>query len=371
MAGKICMEYGHCVEAHVRETMKESTPISKLTTAILVTALLLPTFYLFGEVKVSAGGLLPARPVVPVSGPDEALTINRATADVSTAVAAVVGTGQSVFAFMTTPAIPAEFAIARPPAFTSRILSGMLSMFGFAAPGPSMKTAPPPPAPTAIGPVRFDFNIDGKADVGRWHSANYEMKVAYSGSSSTATYTVGSSSSAKAAPGDFNGDGSTDAAVFNAGTWTYKTSPTANAVTISLGASGDTPIAGDYDGDGTTDAAVFTPTTNAWTIRNSSTGTNSGFTFGASGDIATNGDFDGDGKADATVYRPTVDPVAKACYWYVRKSSNGATLSIPGAYPLMFLYRATSTATAKVIRPYIVRAMAHGTWPKALPTTPR
>lgn len=50
-----------------------------------------------------------------------------------------------------------------------------------------------------------------------------------------------------------------------------------------FGASGDTPAPGDYDGDGKFDTAVFRPSNNAWFLNRTSAGvliTN----FGAAGD---------------------------------------------------------------------------------------
>lgn len=115
----------------------------------------------------------------------------------------------------------------------------------------------PPPTPPS-GSIKYDFDGDGKADVGRWDVDHNEFKVKNSGGTTYATYTLSSTSSV-AAPGDFNGDGKTDPCVFYNGTWTYKLSPTPSGTpqTISLGASGDIPVAGDYDGDGITDAAVI------------------------------------------------------------------------------------------------------------------
>lgn len=131
--------------------------------------------------------------------------------------------------------------------------------------------APPPALPA--GSVLYDFDGDGKADPARWHTSNYEVRAKPNGGGSDLVFTVGSSTSAIAAPGDFNGDGKTDACVFLGGTWTYKTSPSASAATISLGSSGDIPFVGKFDTDGIADAVVFTPSTRVWTIRYSKTAT--------------------------------------------------------------------------------------------------
>ena len=105
--------------------------------------------------------------------------------------------------------------------------------------------------------------------------------------------------------------------MFNAGTWTYKTSTGATAQTISWGTTGDIPVAGDYDGDGTTDAAIFRPSTNTWWVSKSSGGYTS-TSLGSSGDIPVTGDYDGDGKNDLAVYRPSNGN------WYINPS-NGSS----------------------------------------------
>ncbi|MDQ4132240.1 MAG: alpha/beta hydrolase, partial [Actinomycetota bacterium] len=62
-------------------------------------------------------------------------------------------------------------------------------------------------------------------------------------------------------PGDFDGNGTTDIAVFRpgSGAWFVR-----NGVTVFWGTSGDVPVPGDYDGNGTTDIAVFRPGTGTW-----------------------------------------------------------------------------------------------------------
>ena len=54
-------------------------------------------------------------------------------------------------------------------------------------------------------------------------------------------------------PGDYDGNGTTDIAVFSNGQWYVKGQPPSRR----SGASGDVPVPGDYDGNGTTDIAVF------------------------------------------------------------------------------------------------------------------
>ena len=75
-------------------------------------------------------------------------------------------------------------------------------------------------------------------------------------------------------PGDYDGDGITDIAVFRAptGTW-YMRNSGAPAAAVVWGGAGDMPAPGDYDGDGKTDIAVFRPSTGTWYVRFASTGT--------------------------------------------------------------------------------------------------
>ena len=62
-------------------------------------------------------------------------------------------------------------------------------------------------------------------------------------------------------PGDYNGDGITDIAVFRSGAWLVQNQPT-----VFLGLDGDIPVPGDYNGDGITDRAVFRPAVGGWYI---------------------------------------------------------------------------------------------------------
>ncbi len=50
---------------------------------------------------------------------------------------------------------------------------------------------------------------------------------------------------------------------------------------------GDVPVPGDYDGDGITDRAIFRPSTNTWHVLGSQVGWQI-VQFGEAGDIPTN-----------------------------------------------------------------------------------
>src|SRR5690606_34726443 len=107
--------------------------------------------------------------------------------------------------------------------------------------------------------------------------------------------------------------------------------------TRRFGAPGDQAVPGDYDGDGTTDLAVYRPQSDLvpgaahWFAALSGGGAVGralggaiARPFGAPGDQAVPGDYDGDGTTDLAVYRPQSDLVPGAAHWFVALSGGGA-----------------------------------------------
>ncbi len=119
-------------------------------------------------------------------------------------------------------------------------------------------------------------------------------------------------------PGDYDGDGKTDLAIWRPGDgmWWILYSGYPNmidkpfdSVQWGLPGFGDVPVPGDYNGDGYLDAAVWRGTNGVWYINyvnGASAGTAQAFQFGLPGDTpVTNMDIDGNGQTELVVWRGT------------------------------------------------------------------
>jgi hypothetical protein len=130
---------------------------------------------------------------------------------------------------------------------------------------------------------------------------------------------------------DFDGDGTTDLAVYRpaTGQWFFINSGTNTFSTATFGVNGDIPVDGDFDGDSRADLAVYRPTTGHW-FRLNTLGFQDDF-FGQNGDVPTPGDYDKDGKTDLAVFRPATGE-------NFRRTSTGqftiATFGVNGDIPL-------------------------------------
>jgi hypothetical protein len=150
----------------------------------------------------------------------------------------------------------------------------------------------------AIGngtPIVGDFDGDGAADPGIFDPSTGEFQIHLSATPLFPLYDhvtpyflrFWAPPSYQAVTADFDGDGITDLAVFDAtsATWYYRASTTGQVVTTRWGSPGDKPVAADYDGDGKADLATWTDATGMWTIRQSSTGAPQYQQWGYPGDV--------------------------------------------------------------------------------------
>lgn len=130
-------------------------------------------------------------------------------------------------------------------------------------------------------------------------SINFPTKNAYQASRASSTSNndifLSKFSPANSWGYDYNGDGTSDIAVFreSTGLWAIR-----NLTRVYFGQNGDIPAPGDYDGSTTTEIAVFRPSSGLWAIRGVSR-----LYFGASGDSPHPGDYAGDGIWEPAVFR--------------------------------------------------------------------
>jgi hypothetical protein len=170
-----------------------------------------------------------------------------------------------------------------------------------------------------------DFDGSTDADVttwnpntGNWSSKNARWGYAVDPNTRVFNWGLGSFGDVPA-PGDFDGDGTTDYSVYRDSTATWYIRQSANNawLVFKFGLPGDIAVPNDYDGGGKTDIAVFRPSDGNWYIWLSETQQFQALHFGAAGDKPVPADYDGDGKTDVAVYRPSTGN------WYYLKSSDG------------------------------------------------
>ncbi len=146
------------------------------------------------------------------------------------------------------------------------------------------------PAPPASPPWTTDFNGDGTSDIavfressGLW--AIRQVTRAYFGSSSD-----------RPVPADYTGDGTTNIAIFRESNGLWSVS---GGQRTYFGGSGDLPVPGDYTGDGTANLGIYRESTRLWVVK----GVTRAY-FGSSGDSPVPGYWAGDGSKSIGVFRP-------------------------------------------------------------------
>lgn len=170
-------------------------------------------------------------------------------------------------------------------------------------------------------------------------------------------------------PGDYDGDGTVDLAVYNTltATWNVRgqepvpfgrrgdqpapgdyagTGRLAMAVAREFARAGDVPVPRDYAGYGWDDRVTFHPATGGWYFKYEELTV---VAFGRRGDRPVPADYDGDGHADLAVFRPASGT------WHVR-GARTVRFGRRGDVPVPADYDGDGKADIAVFRP------SSGTW---------
>ena len=190
------------------------------------------------------------------------------------------------------------------------------------SPTPLAKTPPPiaatpTPAPPSRRAVIGDYDGDGTSDPAVYRPGSGLWIVR------SVTRTYFGPEGADPVPRDFDGDGAWDLAWFRPTEGIWKVRALSR---FHYGSEGVIPVPADYDGDGRAEAAWFDPTTAAWGVR----GWGRGY-FGRAGDLPVPGDYNGDGTVSAACYRQD------AGLWLVRAQTRlyfggGEVVPVPADY---------------------------------------
>ena len=174
--------------------------------------------------------------------------------------------------------------------------------------------------------VVADFDGDLKTDISVFRPSTGAWYIRQSFTNSPSGLFFGTNGDT-VTPGDYDGDGKTDPAVWRNGVFYVLRSSNNSVLVQSWGQAGDDArVIADYDGDKKTDFAVLRRTANpgdpaVWYILDSSTNTGRALHWGVTGDVGVIGDYDGDGQNDVTIYRPSTNT------YYVRRSRDGALMA--------------------------------------------
>ena len=240
-----------------------------------------------------------------------------------------------------------DFVVYRPSTSTyyAQLSDGTGFSYQFGAPGDQ--------------PVVGDFNGDGKTDFAVYRPTSARWLIQYTNLTASGQNPLpnggqdvyfGWGGVDQAAPADFNGDGTTDIAVYRAvgsnsgqtqGLFLIQGQASQSVGTAGQVTSAAIPVALDFNGDGKADASVYQPSNSQWSFQLSD-GTAKTSTLGAAGGIPlgaplsyrlatssgssaalSNGDFNSDGKADPTTYNRSTGIFSQTLSGSITTSSLG------------------------------------------------
>lgn len=159
--------------------------------------------------------------------------------------------------------------------------------------------------------------------------------------------------------GDFNADTISDIGVFDSmsNQWMIQSLVTTSTIlNIQFGVSNTIPLVGDFNGDGYDDIGAWNPADGQWHLTNvlGTAYSLTGYVYGISNMIPLPRDYTGDGKCDLGLYDPNT---AK---WYVRSITNlnitthfvtGKVVGVWGAIPVPADYDGDGKADLAVVDP--------------------